>query len=338
MKLSTIAFSFLGLTLSAATSAASYSYRLPQLGSDDQDLEGCRSRLKQIADSFSNAVGNSANIVSFDCVRSNARRTGLDGEIFYLSSSPVDVSTSDARGIDPFYFYSSPAECQRGLSHELPIFQAATGLNPIATYCYRADRMSATSYVSRIDAVGRSDVKKFSVSVILSQDLDRPGAIRSELLRQANAKGLKVVEANFIAGVGSDRRFGMDYYATKKHHLLADRKLYYSNISDCRAAVQELETNWSSTTFKLAFGCSLTQGISEMEYLWISDNLAGDLKDFKAQTLPAAYSSQAVCNADRQRVLDSFAQSGIRTFGAICGLSGISSQMVVFSAFKGDAL
>jgi hypothetical protein len=313
-------------TISQAAFAGSFTHRLSYFG-QLSTIEACRSEMVEVAQKFSAAAG--VEVLGADCVKSEYYSGGIDGEILYIAPNRVVVTNSDARDRMQFDgYYASISACQSGIQREDPIFRQQTSLTPYVAYCYRASSIGPAVYRSRIEAVGTSEIKKFST---YSDYFDAP--LNAELLLQTSRQiaeniGLVLVESAMDRD-NSGWHIAMDYYASEKYYIHADEKLNFQTDAECLSAASDAQQSWTLQALPIIFSCTKSGRFFGLNHIWFTKQLFSE-SDFTTKILPIAYGSIDQCIEQKAAVIEKLTSAGSNIAGSACGLKEGQPRLLIF--------
>lgn len=316
------------ILVSQSALAGIYSVTLREFGFNRAN---CTDDIAVVAQSF--AGDAQVAILSSGCVPPEIGDAFPSGKFTYAATSWVETITSDIRkgwGIDGYY--ASIAECESARQFEHRIFSRLTELPPYVGYCYKANIIGAPRYRVRLDAVGKSTVKKHSMSASWLNKVENEGELVSHVESMVTSIGGKVIAAMIDRDI-SGHQVAIDYYHEKEFYLHSQELLYWPSTELCQASADSMNQQWVSESSKGVFHCAATTGgTSRLLQIYLSENIFGGF-DFDTEIYAAAYPSQSACVSDISRIRTALVQSGMTVFGVTCGQENTlqSWRLVSFS-------
>lgn len=324
-----LVFSFWTLTLlSQVAWAGQYTIKLRHFGTGISESE-CKHRISRAAEAFAGQANAGTTLLGAGCVKSSSYQGGIDGEIVYVASQYLEITTTDDRqAFNSWAFYPTAEACREGLNNELGVFRRLTGLEPFVHYCYPHSAMGSDAFRARIDAVGVSEIRKFSSFDIWSGAVPDPTPLREALLQQAYDHDLTVVEVLLENSI-HESRFSYGYYGRSPMFIQSAGQLSFPNLRDCQEAAADITSAWQTDTkTNPYFDCTSGRLAYRLTYWWLTQSLVGD-SHIRESLLPMSYPTLEDCRKDVDRVRRVFADSGNEVSGLSCGY--VSQQVRMLS-------
>ncbi len=253
------------------------------------------------------------------CDRDN--QTTFDLSVTYVADAPLAIESTysaDLADIDSQGTYATADACQADLPRVISSFQAATGLNPVVSYCYYDQGIdSRLTELARVEALGTGKEHAFSDNLTVdSMPTEDTAELAGRL--QSALSALYPIESLVIdsSGAGS-YRLGLHYFATSRLPVTITDLAVYRDRDLCDsqvAAVQQLFT--ANTVQGIGAFCTIS---AYSEDVPLSIVTVDNQHAVGLETAPDTYTTFDACDADRARIVAYYVNTlGKPAFGAVC--------------------
>ncbi|MBI2363070.1 MAG: hypothetical protein HYV15_06780 [Elusimicrobia bacterium] len=276
--------------------------------------EPCVASAVRIGEAVARAAG--VKVVRAYCSAEDA--DGYEVKVVYEAAEalrPVTTVSRAGRG-EGFGAFDARQDCEAALAAEATAFRAATGLEPVVSYCLRDTLADKGSWSMRIDSFGGARLSPLTKTLPVFTRPD--GVARSEFLGgikdRLQAQG---VDARFVAWrpVSGYAELSVAYYAAQRIALELTEPAKLDGKAQCQAALAELQPLLAARSpAPLALYCG-QQMIGGWEVAWMYK----DAPSLKTAMAAESFKSYADCMAARARVAERHrTELGQLVVGAVC--------------------
>jgi len=271
-----------------------------------------------IAQKIGQDLARIAGVKVVKSVCSGEDKTGYKISVSYEAPEQLEL-VSTARGLFPHGGFGGTASleaCKAGLADEAKLFQEATGLEPVAAYCFSDPLPDEKDVWSiRIDSFGHAKLTPDVEPVPLSANPQGwtkeqfTGHIKDKLKEQ----GVNVRSVVWRPGAGY-ATLEVGYYASERLDLKFEEPASLFFKEDCAAMKAELDKHLAGRQEPLIHFCGISgSGWSELSWLFKGKP---PLKTVKASDKFKSYQD---CLAGRDKVIQYYRESmGHDVAGALC--------------------
>ncbi|MFA5141317.1 MAG: hypothetical protein WC728_19025 [Elusimicrobiota bacterium] len=279
-----------------------------------KDAGACVSIAKRIGEDMARVTG----VKVLGSVCEGEDETGYKIVVSYEAAEPLNlVSTAKHRLMGSgFGAYKDPAECKAALPGEIEAFKQATGLDPVAAYCFQDPLARDDAWSIRIDSFGRAKLDpdvQYVLVFTYPQGWTRErftGKIKSQLEKQG--VNVRTVAWRPDSGYATVE---VGYYAAERMELKIEEAAKVDSKAQCEAAKAEVDKLLAGRTPEpLIHYCGNTM-VGGWELAWLFKG-APSLKTVKASEEFKTYDA---CMAGRRKVMDYYRESmGHSVAGSVC--------------------
>jgi hypothetical protein len=292
--------------------AGIYDLKFPRVASLEE-RESCEVFLEQTAIELVRQSG--VTIIDSGCQEDEFTTKGMDAVITYQAPSRLNVtSTYTPLRTYSAGLYTNIDECTSQLALQRDLFIAATGLQPLASYCM-LDIAITKTWATRVDGLGRSAVFPDSVALAIWGLVVDKDAVLAKYQAAADAYGISIFEAGVSHEMGG--KLILRFYSTE-HFLIDDYNVMkYEDEEACSNAVLSVESVLRRADKPVIVFCVkdidiVSRGVSLHATTLV--NSPDPVRSFEGRELTGRFVTLAACEQ---------AAAGIDThsdeiFGAVC--------------------
>ena len=300
----------LGWFLTSTSFGNVFTYKLK--GYPKQD-PSCYNQSKMVANDFANKTG--VKVDHIECTKEN--ESSYDFVIEYESSSELKFTTTDYKRLSVYKAgrYKDSKTCNDQLANQTAIFEQATRLKPIFSYC-RDEEYTFKPWSIIITAVGESELQPLLGGYLffstpknitytqlyngLRESMEKQGAILSDLVFQGNAIA---VEAT------------IHYYAKERLDFSLEEVTNTGKLEICQVQAEEAKTwfkSFSQPPFTIYCGAG-SFGQFELSVGFIGKAL------YMTKNSTESFNTFEECESNKKEVISHYEGSSMSTvLGGLC--------------------
>jgi hypothetical protein len=252
-------------------------------------------------------------------------KTPLPPESTYKGSLFAKEDTSQG-------LYHSEAECRSWLENQREIFESATGLEAVVSYCYHEHALatigSDSEWVLRIDGFGEAEKHAWLFEEMLESPKTVPQDITQQIARGLTEQEIPYARIMVRQGMGGIVTDLNVFYYAKKQLVFSFYPLNLPSDAICASDLTVMD-DWfrRAGTVPLVSYCKWATSFSypQLLVLRVYEKSEG-VVDLKKR-----YRTYEKCMSARSDVMRHYAESDEwEPFGALCGVAWGGFQMTLF--------
>ncbi|MCX6124188.1 MAG: hypothetical protein NTV34_05490 [Proteobacteria bacterium] len=308
---------------SMATAESLYEYKLQRFDSASQP-DRCQARIAALATEFAQKAN--VSVFASSCQKLDYDDAYIYGVITYTAAQQVKtvrVMSPYGDGVSDFGAYGSQALCEADFDRQRDFFTSATGLEPLANYCYRNASVTYPTFGMQIEAIGETNVSRFVARVpFYSPRIRVDLALMQQIAAQFAELGGVVADVRVGRGfVGEE--FRVDYYAVNSMLINVSTEIEFESEAACQANVSAVNSALIADIGQvLASFCDVNAGPRLAVVSALLHNQSPS-QVYKIHTISSnAFTTRAACNSELPKIVADLSGRGVKVSAAVCGVSG----------------